>query len=300
MKGKEQLRWAHGQFREYFATGAVTGAALVFLFQGLFRGAWGQVIISGLVVGAVGFSTRSSIRYTRFNFGLESMDETEEGENFGRSLYWFTNTEVQALQRFAWAEGWWELWHQLKPYTDRTLPEGFAASLDRPDAPTPTPGPPTPTPDPSLPPTATPTPAPRATPTPTPIPARIDPVDRQIESPSASPDRTFKFGMAIKTPEDMQIRFDSWPDQYKTQITPDLVVMFAYDIPTVDWAGVVFINHIPSFSSMILDGEGKERGNSHINSEEAELAISALLADEELMREIVEKVRVIDAYTFGP
>lgn len=51
---------------------------------------------------------------------------------------------------------------------------------------------------------------------------------------------------------------------------------------------------------MILDREGKDRGYSHINSEEAEFAISSLLADEQLMQEFVQKVRVIGAYTFGP
>lgn len=120
--------------------------------------------------------------------------EISDGKNFGKSALMVTNEEVQALRRFAWEEGWWELWHQLKPYTDRTLPEGFAASLDRPNAPTPTPGPPTPTPDPNLPPTPTPTPAPSSL-------RRGD--DWIPESPSTSINKTYEIGMAIKTPEDM-------------------------------------------------------------------------------------------------
>ena len=89
--------------------------------------------------------------------------EVTDGAYFGQSFFRVTNEEVQALHRFAWAEGWWELWHRLKPYEGQILPEGFAADLDRPNAPTPTPRPPTPTPDPNAPPAPTPTPAPTAT-----------------------------------------------------------------------------------------------------------------------------------------
>jgi len=83
-----------------------------------------------------------------------------QGGNFGKLGPRVTGEEGQALFRFAQAEGWWELWHRLKPYTGEALPDGFAAALDRPDSPTPTPGPPTPTPDPNAPAPPTPTPVP--------------------------------------------------------------------------------------------------------------------------------------------
>lgn len=65
---------------EYFFIGVVFGAALVFLGQGLFKGAWGQVFISSVVVGTVIVSTRRSLNDARFNMGLESSSETESLE----------------------------------------------------------------------------------------------------------------------------------------------------------------------------------------------------------------------------
>jgi hypothetical protein len=91
-----------------------------------------------------------------------------------------TSEERAALNRFAWAEGWWALWHEVRQYNgQQRLPEGLAAQLDRPDAPTPTPYPPTATPPADATPTATPTPPPSATPAPTatPAPMRVVRVD---------------------------------------------------------------------------------------------------------------------------
>jgi hypothetical protein len=76
-----------------------------------------------------------------------------------------TKDESLALQHFAWAEGWWALWHKVHQYNGTRLPDGLAATLDRPDAPTPTPFPSTPTPPVGTTPTPIPTP-----PTPTPTP----------------------------------------------------------------------------------------------------------------------------------
>ncbi len=86
--------------------------------------------------------------------------DAETGKQYGdggngRGGPLVTNEEHQALVRFAWAEGWWELWHQVKDYGGQQLPEGLAASLDRPDAPTPTP-----TRERTVPPDATPSPTP--------------------------------------------------------------------------------------------------------------------------------------------
>ena len=116
-----------------------------------------------------------------------------------------TRSELSALKRFAWAEGtltlheddasvrrfqpakgWWELWHRIREYNGKQLPDGLAAELDRPDA-VPPPPTPTATPGPDAPPTPTPTPvplvtqaplatatsAPAATPTSTPTPPEV-------------------------------------------------------------------------------------------------------------------------------
>jgi hypothetical protein len=82
-----------------------------------------------------------------------------------------SNSESAALQRFAWAEGWWKLWHEVRQYNGKRVPTEVVAQLDRPDAPTPTPFPPTATPPANATATATPTPVPMATRTATPPPA---------------------------------------------------------------------------------------------------------------------------------
>ena len=61
------------------------------------------------------------------------------GSGLGAPSPQVTSDESGALQRLAWAEGWWEMWHQVKEYAGERLPVGLAGVLDRPDAPTPTP-----------------------------------------------------------------------------------------------------------------------------------------------------------------
>jgi hypothetical protein len=252
-----------------------------------------------------------------------STGEVEFIESARTRVYFLKSREAQSLQRFAWAEGWWELWHRLKPYDGRELPIGFAESLDRPNSPTPTSGPPMPTPDPNELPRPTPTPAPtetaaqrasrtlgakataapRATvapatrPTSTPIPTetvenlkalRSNP-DWMPESPSTSLDKSFYIGMAIRNSEDMQIRFDAWSDEHKILVEPGLAVIFTYDVGAVSWIGPVIVNHIPSFSSVHLDWTYELDDRKNINSPEAEEAISNLLANEELMAEIIKR-----------
>lgn len=97
--------------------------------------------------------------------------------------------------------------------------------------------------------------------------------------------------MAIRTPEDMQLRFEAWPDKHKILVEPGLVVAFTYDVQGVDWIAPVFINHIPSFSSMTLDRNGNELGTARINSDEARIAINSILEDDLLMEEIVSRTR---------
>ena len=108
-------------------------------------------------------------------FDVETGAEYDGGGNgfIGPNV---TNEERQALSRFAWTEGWWALWHEVREYNREPLPAGLAAQLDRPNAPTPTPYPPTATPPADATPTSIPTPTPSATPAPTstPAPMRIE------------------------------------------------------------------------------------------------------------------------------
>ena len=103
-----------------------------------------------------------------------------------------TSDEYRALERFAWAEGWWELWHQVKQYSGERLPAGLATQLDRPDALRPTPYP-TSTPDPDATPRPTPTPAPTPTPHPAffPVPFPVPPgPPTPTPTPTLSQDQT--------------------------------------------------------------------------------------------------------------
>jgi hypothetical protein len=123
----------------------------------------------------------------------------------------------------------------------------------------------------------------------TPITKRED--DWRPESPSTSLNKTYHIGMAIRTPEDMQLRFDAWPDEHKILVEPGLVVVFTYDAGPVSWVAPVFINHIPSFSSMMLDSDGNEKGTTRINSDEARIAINSILENDPRMEEIVSRAR---------
>lgn len=89
----------------------------------------------------------------------------------------------------------------------------------------------------------------------------------------------------------MQLRFDAWPDEHKILVSPGLVVAFAYDAGPISWVAPVFVNHIPSFSTIYLDKYGEITGRQTINSDEAEHAFSALLANEDLMSEIIERAQ---------
>jgi hypothetical protein len=95
----------------------------------------------------------------------------------------------------------------------------------------------------------------------------------------------------IHTPEDMQWQYDEWPEEFKFAVDPEgeVVVLFAYPDPLMDWVGPVFVQHIPSFSSVTL-GYGGEIVHEHYGSEEGRARLRAVLDDAALMARIRQRV----------
>jgi hypothetical protein len=114
----------------------------------------------------------------------------------------------------------------------------------------------------------------------------------------------------VHTPDGMRAQYERWPDDYKVAIDEEVVVLFAYPSPIIDWAGFAFINHIPLASSVTLgrpfsimwpdgtvipahpDREEMIWGERltvwrHYTSEEAKARLDAVLTDEGLMRRIL-------------
>ncbi len=58
--------------------------------------------------------------------------------------------------------------------------------------------------------------------------------------------------VGVHTPEAFLDKYESWPDAYKFRVNDDLVVLLAYPSDVLDFAGSVFIDHIPSASSATL------------------------------------------------
>jgi hypothetical protein len=118
--------------------------------------------------------------------------------------------------------------------------------------------------------------------------ARLAPGDVAALAPSATPAPSVR---GIHTPEDMQWQYDQWPEEYKLAVDPEgeVVVLFAYPDPLTDWVGRVFINHIPSFSSVAL-GYGGEITHEHYGSEEGRARLQAVLEDTALMARIGQRV----------
>jgi len=82
------------------------------------------------------------------------------------------------------------------------------------------------------------------------------------------------------------------PNEYKIEINSDTVVLFAYPNPG-DWAGPIFIIHVPSVSEIVLDTEGNIRFE-HYESSEGRSAIEDVLNKPELMASILERAKEIE------
>ncbi|MDP2952062.1 MAG: hypothetical protein Q8O76_01935 [Chloroflexota bacterium] len=131
----------------------------------------------------------------------------------------------------------------------------------------------------------------------------------QASAPTPTPPPRPPAG-GIHTPDDVRAQYESWPDGHKFSIDEDVVVMFSYPHPMLDFAGFAFIKHIPSVSSVTLNRPGWVVGpggtktpmylgrpkwydgqevvvRTHYNSEEGERRLEKVLADKDLMRRIL-------------
>lgn len=102
-----------------------------------------------------------------------------------------------------------------------------------------------------------------------------------------TPSCTSPYSGVVHTPEQMRLQYNCHPQEYKFQVNEDVVVLFAYPDPMIDWVGLAFINHIPSVSSVVLDLNSNIIHKKY-SSVEAEKQISDVLADEGIMRTIRE------------
>jgi len=102
------------------------------------------------------------------------------------------------------------------------------------------------------------------------------------------------------SPEYFRSRYESWPEGYKIAVNQDVAVLFAYPAPLADWVEFAFIHHIPSGSSVALGRPGgwsqgtpeTSFGDTvivqrHYNSNAGRQALESVLADEQLMRRIL-------------
>lgn len=120
---------------------------------------WLVVVPTQFQLNSCGPKSANGLIRTCWSSQILALLDAQSGEEFGDLAVGVNGpnlsaSEFQELQRYAWSEGWWALWYQIKGHRGDRLPEGLAASLDRPNAPTPTPRP-----APEILPLATPTPA---------------------------------------------------------------------------------------------------------------------------------------------
>ncbi|HSL44263.1 MAG TPA: hypothetical protein VK897_12575 [Anaerolineales bacterium] len=119
----------------------------------------------------------------------------------------------------------------------------------------------------------------------------VAPAPTQVISPtsmaSCFPDSVF-------TADDMRARVDCHPDDYKMEIDRDTVVLFAFPDPLLDWAGPIFIIHIPSVSEVVLNTDGSISFESY-KSSEGQTAIEQVLNHPELMTSILERAKAIES-----
>jgi hypothetical protein len=102
------------------------------------------------------------------------------------------------------------------------------------------------------------------------------------------------FPQSVFTADDMRARVDCHPDDYKTKINKDTVVLFAFPDPVIDWVGPIFIIHIPSVSDVVVNTDGSIFYEVY-NSSEGKDAIQSVLNNQELMTSILERAKEIES-----
>lgn len=95
----------------------------------------------------------------------------------------------------------------------------------------------------------------------------------------------------------MQTRVDCHPAEYKIEIDAETAVLFAYPDPVLDWAGPIFIIHVPSVSETVLNVDGSIIYEDY-KSEVGQAAIERVLNSPPQMERILE--RVLETEGVGP
>lgn len=98
------------------------------------------------------------------------------------------------------------------------------------------------------------------------------------------------FPKSVSTAGEMRARVACHPEDTRLEITPDTVVLFAFPDPLLDWVGPIFIVHSPSVSEVVLNIEGTLIAENY-NSSEGRDAIAAVLNDQDLMAQILERAQ---------
>lgn len=101
------------------------------------------------------------------------------------------------------------------------------------------------------------------------------------------------FPASVFTAEEMRARVDCHPDDYKLEINDDTVVLFAFPDPIMDWAGPVFVIHIPSVSEVVLNTDGSILFEDYKTSD-GRRAIQDFLTNQELLTRVLERARKIE------
>ena len=94
----------------------------------------------------------------------------------------------------------------------------------------------------------------------------------------------------------MRARVDCHPNEYKMEISKDTVVLFAFPDPIMDWAGSVFVVHIPSVSEAVLKTDGSILFEEYKTST-GQKAIEDVLNNQERLDRILERAREIEQNT---
>ena len=105
------------------------------------------------------------------------------------------------------------------------------------------------------------------------------------------------FPATVFTPEEMQMRVDCHPAEFKIEVDEETAVLFAYPDPILDWVGPIFIIHIPTVSEAVLNVDGSMIYEDY-KSQTGREAIERVLNSPPQMERILE--RVIETEGIGP